>query len=317
MPPGWCQGFAFERARQNSNAPAKAGALADRALEVALPRIHAGGSEAAILAAMQGAVLSAGGDYPGNPFIIGSGEGSLLCRYYSGRRCLDASDQLTLEWSGTWRLYHAARMMTVVIGDPRDEHLPMFDAAREALLRCEEQLRPGRCFGDVFRAHAEALDTAGFGAHRMNACGYSLGARYAPSWMDTFMFYEGNPEPILSGMVLFVHIILMDSDSGSAMCLGRTSVTTEDGPEPINGEENPVDTALRAGPLAAPASRDTVASLLGISTGLDEGVSHADRWSGTRVDLGFGASWVRCCRLRGAGDAGALWYWRGCSRGGN
>ncbi len=215
----------------------KAGALADRALEVALPRIHAGGSEAAILAAMQGAVLSAGGDYPGNPFIIGSGEGSLLCRYYSGRRCLDASDQLTLEWSGTWRLYHAARMMTVVIGDPRDEHLPMFDAAREALLRCEEQLRPGRCFGDVFRAHAEALDTAGFGAHRMNACGYSLGARYAPSWMDTFMFYEGNPEPILSGMVLFVHIILMDSDSGSAMCLGRTSVTTEDGPEPINGEE--------------------------------------------------------------------------------
>ena len=215
----------------------RAGALADRSLEVALPLIHEGGSEAAILAAMQGAVLSAGGDYPGNPFIVGSGEGSLLCRYYSGRRRLDKRDQLTLEWAGAWRLYHAARMVTVIVGDPRDEHLRMFDTARDALLRCEQQLRPGRCFGDVFQAHAETLDAAGLGAHRMNACGYSLGARYAPTWMDTFMFYMGNPEPILPGMVLFVHIILMDSDSGTAMCLGRTSVTTEVGPEPINGRE--------------------------------------------------------------------------------
>ena len=128
-------------------------------------------------------------------------------------------------------------MATVVVGEPRREHLRMFDVTRDALLRCEEQLRVGRCFGDVYRAHAEVLDAAGLRAHRLNACGYSLGARYAPSWMDTFMFYAGNPEPIEAGMVLFVHIILMDSDSGTAMCLGRTSVTSEDGPKPICGNE--------------------------------------------------------------------------------
>ncbi len=215
----------------------KAGELADTALEAALPLIRAGGSEAKVLATMQGAVLSAGGDYPANPFIIGSGEGSLLCRYYSGRRNLDARDQLTLEWAGTWRQYHAARMATVVVGEPRAEHRSMFEAARDALLRCEEQLVPGRRFGDVFRAHADVLDEAGLGAHRLNACGYSLGARFAPSWMDTFMFYEGNPEPIEDGMVLFLHMILMDSESGTAMCLGRTSITTPDGPEPICGKE--------------------------------------------------------------------------------
>ena len=213
----------------------RAGVLSDKALEAALPLICDGESEAGILAAMQGAILAAGGDYPANPFIIGSGEGSLLCRYYSGRRCLDARDQLTLEWAGVWRLYHAARMATVVVGAPRDGHTKMFDAARDALLRCEEQLIPGRTFGDVYQAHAESLDAAGLSAHRLNACGYSLGARYAPSWMDTFMFYEGNPEPIEPGMVLFLHMILMDSDSGTAMCLGRTSVTTEEGPEAING----------------------------------------------------------------------------------
>ena len=52
---------------------------------------------------MQGAVFRDGGDYAGNEFIIESGKGALLCRYFSGRRHLDPEDQLTLEWSGAFR----------------------------------------------------------------------------------------------------------------------------------------------------------------------------------------------------------------------
>src|SRR5690606_12006273 len=51
----------------------RAASLADDALDAALPLIKQGGDEAAILAAMQGAVLAGGGDYPANEFIIGSG----------------------------------------------------------------------------------------------------------------------------------------------------------------------------------------------------------------------------------------------------
>lgn len=97
----------------------KAGALADEALEAGLKLTRAGADEGDILAAMQGAVFSGGGDYPGNEFIIGSGPDALLCRYKSGRRKLDASDQLTLEWAGSYRHYHAAMMRTVIIGAPR------------------------------------------------------------------------------------------------------------------------------------------------------------------------------------------------------
>jgi Xaa-Pro dipeptidase len=75
--------------------------LADDALDAALPLIKPGGREADILAAMQGAVFSGGGDYPANEFIIGSGPDALLCRYKAGRRKLnEVSDQLTLEWAG-------------------------------------------------------------------------------------------------------------------------------------------------------------------------------------------------------------------------
>jgi Xaa-Pro dipeptidase len=211
----------------------KAGALADRADEAALALIRAGADEGEILAAQHAAIFRAGGDYPGNEFIIGSGRDALLCRYKAGRRILEARDQITLEFAGVYRRYHAAIMRTVVVGDPKPAHLAYHGAAREALLACEAAMRPGATAGDVFSAHARILDEHGLGEHRLNACGYSLGAKFTPSWMDWPMFYEGNPWAIGSGMVLFAHMILMDSETETALCLGRTSVVTENGAEPI------------------------------------------------------------------------------------
>jgi Xaa-Pro dipeptidase len=95
-------------------------------------------------------------------------------------------------------------------------------------------MRPGASFGDVFEAHARAMDGRGLEAHRLNACGYSLGARFTPSWMDWPMFYSRNPASIEPDMVLFAHMILMDSDTGTAMCLGRPYLTTADAPEALS-----------------------------------------------------------------------------------
>jgi Xaa-Pro dipeptidase len=212
----------------------KAAKLGDLAWDAAAVRAHAGADEGAILGAMHDAIFTGGGDYPGNEFIIGSGEMALLCRYQSGRRKLDVNDQLTLEWAGTYRHYHAANMKTVVIGEPRPQHLTMQAAAEDALLACEAALRPGHPMADVFAAHARVLDNAGLSAHRLNACGYSLGPRFAPSWMEDQMFYEGAPTVMQPGMVFFLHMILMDSDSGSAMTLGRTSLVTEAGAEGLS-----------------------------------------------------------------------------------
>ncbi len=102
---------------------------------------------------------------------------------------------------------------------------------------------PGTPMGEVFDAHAAVLDRHGLRAHRLNACGYSLGAVYAPSWMDWPMFFHGNPVEIAPGMVFFLHMILMDSEAGLAMTLGRTSLITERGPEPLS--RAPLDLIVR------------------------------------------------------------------------
>ncbi len=212
----------------------KAGALGDAALKAAVRRTRAGADEGEILAAQQGAVFAGGGDYPANEFIIGSGRDALLCRYKSGRRKLAKKDQLTLEWAGVYRHYHAAFMRTLIIGKPTKQHLAMDEACRAALAAVEEQLVPGRTAGEVFAAHARVMDEHGMKDHRLNACGYSLGAKFTPSWMDSPMFYKDNPVVIGPGMVFFAHMILMNSEAGAAYCLGRTYIIGEKRPEPVS-----------------------------------------------------------------------------------
>lgn len=212
----------------------RAAELADAALLAAVTHTRAGADEGLILARMHDAIFEAGGDYSGNPFIIGSGPAALLCRYQSGRRRLDPVDQLTLEFAGVWRQYHACLMRTLLVGEASPRHHELFDAAAEALLACEAAMRPGRTMGEVFAAHATVFDRRGLRQHRLNACGYSLGAVYAPSWMDWPMFYAGNPVVIEPGMVFFLHMILMDSDSGAAMTLGRTSIVGATAAEPLS-----------------------------------------------------------------------------------
>ncbi|MYZ48858.1 M24 family metallopeptidase [Propylenella binzhouense] len=212
----------------------RAAELADDALDAGLAAIGPGADEGAVLAAMQDVIFRGGGDYPANPFVIGSGRDALLCRTKTGRRKLDEIDQITLEFAGTFRLYHAALMRTVVVGVPSERHRELHAAAAEALAACEAVMQPGRTFGEVYTAHAEALDAHGLARHRLNACGYSLGARYAPSWMDWPMFYRDNEVTIAPNMVLFAHMILMDSDTETAMCLGRTYLTTEGAPESLS-----------------------------------------------------------------------------------
>lgn len=221
----------------------RAAELGDDALTAAEDLVGPGADEGEILAAMQGAVFKGGGDYAGNEFIIGSSEDALLCRYFTGRKTLGARDQLTLEFAGAYRHYHACLMRTFLIGEPDDAHLHMYEATAEALEASRAALLPGRPIGEVFDAHAATVDRAGYEKARLNACGYSLGAVFAPMWMDTPMLYHGNPIEAAPGMVFFMHMILMDSDENRAMTLGETVLVTDTGSERLS--QKSLDLVLR------------------------------------------------------------------------
>jgi len=206
----------------------KASKLADKALDEVWKNAKIGASEGKILAEMQRVIFEGGGDYPANEFIVGSGHNALLCRYQSEKRILSNPDQLTIEWAGAYKHYHSAMMRTIPIGKANPKHHKMHEACVEALTQCEKKLIPGNKVGDVFETHAKILDGFGYNKSRMNACGYSLGATFAPNWMDTPpMIFSGNPLILKPGMIFFMHMILMDSKNQLAMNLGETYLVTE------------------------------------------------------------------------------------------
>jgi Xaa-Pro dipeptidase len=125
-------------------------------------------------------------------------------------------------------------MYVILTGKPDERHRRMFDACVEALDTCEVMLRPGNTLGEVFATHAAVLTKAGYAGHFLNACGYTMGATYPPTWMEWPMVYAGEPQVLAPNMVFFLHMILLDSGTGLTMSLGETSIVTESDCEPIS-----------------------------------------------------------------------------------
>ena len=213
----------------------EAGRLADAAWRAAFAEARPGQSESDILATIYATVIRGGGDPAAGRFVCGAGRNALLCRYFTGKGVIAPQDQINIEFAAAYRHYHAALMRTVVVGPVSPIQRRMHEANIEALALCCSRLRPGHTFGDLFDAHASVLDRHGFRHARLNACGYSLGAAYPPTWMEWPMVYAGNPQPIDPGMVVFLHMIQLDSDSGFAMCLGETYAVTDSAPERLSG----------------------------------------------------------------------------------
>jgi Xaa-Pro dipeptidase len=215
----------------------KAAELADKALDEAWKYTKAGVSESKILAEMQRVIFENGGDYPANEFIIGSGHNALLCRYQAEKRKLSNTDQLSIEWAGTYKHYHSAMFRTIPVGKVNPKHTKMHEACVDALTNCEKKLSPGKTAGEIFDIHARTFDNLGYKKARMNACGYSLGSTFSPNWMDWPMLYTGNPYIIKPGNIFFMHMILMDNNSKLAMNLGETYLVTENGNERLGKQK--------------------------------------------------------------------------------
>ena len=212
----------------------RAAVLADEALEAANRLAIPGAFEGDILAEMQGVIFRGDGEYSGNEFIIGSGRRALLGRYFAGREYLGNNDQLTIEWAGSYRRYHAAMMRTIVTGRPKKRQVEMHKHAVEAHHASARALKPGNRVGDVFDAYAKVLDKAGFQNCRLSATGYSMGTTYPPSWMDWPMFYHGNPVVIEPSMVFFIHTAVFDEKRSLAMAPGQSYIVSKSGPEPLS-----------------------------------------------------------------------------------
>ena len=212
----------------------EAGRLVDEASVVSRHLTVPGAALGAVYGEMINTIMRGGGDPSASRWPMGCGEEALLVRYHTGHGAVAARDQAQFEIAAAYRHYHAALMYVILTGEPDPRHRDMFAACAEALDACEAALRPGNTVGQVFAAHAEVLTKAGYAGHFLNACGYTMGATYPPTWMDWPMLYAGEPQVLAPNMVFFLHMILLNSNTGLGMSLGETAIVTASGCEPIS-----------------------------------------------------------------------------------
>ena len=211
----------------------KSGKLADKALAVANEMTQPGVAVGAIYGAMMNAVLSGDGDPSASRWPMGGGQDALFVRYHTGHGKVARHDQVLFEFAASYRHYHAALMNVVLTGAVDPRHADMFKAARAALDACVDALRPGRTVGEIFDTHARSLTRSGYADCYLNACGYTMGVSYPPSWMDWPMCWHGNPQVLEPGMVFFLHMIMLDKRTGLSMSVGEQAILTKGAAERI------------------------------------------------------------------------------------
>ncbi|UPK97303.1 hypothetical protein LCI18_008238 [Fusarium solani-melongenae] len=188
----------------------KAAYLADFSLVRAFKLAKPGAYEGDLWRELVGTVYEEGGDDPAYE--------NVLTRYSTGKSKIDR--QVTLEHGAVYKHYHACLMRTIPLGGVTKLARRMHEANVLAMEASMEALKPGREIGDVF---ARVSDENGFREQRLDACGYSLGATFSPSWMDFPMFMRGQNV-----------IFLMDMATDTASSIGQTVEVVEDGCVPLS-----------------------------------------------------------------------------------
>jgi len=199
----------------------RAARLADQAFARGYELIEPGAFEGEILAAMQAEILQRDGDYPANDFVLGSGPAALLGRYTSGRRYLETEDQITIELAGVFRHYHACLERNICLGQAPARLRTIYNVALDAMQAAMDAIRPGNTNGNVYDAYAQVCRQAGLDTGH-SACGYGLGATFAPSWMDGPFLCAGGEQVLKPNMVFFLQTILFDAEAGLIACPGHT-----------------------------------------------------------------------------------------------
>ncbi|MDE2914244.1 MAG: Xaa-Pro peptidase family protein [Paracoccaceae bacterium] len=217
----------------------KAAEILDRSLSAVIAIARPGILDSEIKAEYLRSTLCDGADMPPNAPLFNSGPRAVYGRGVSEPRRIEAQDQLLVEYPVAFRRYNVKTEWTILFGNPDQRQLDMYDAARETLEKMTEIARPGCTLGEIFDAHADGLDTAGYARHRYGATGYSVGCTFAPTSMDVPpMIYSGNPTECEPGMTLFYHVMIGDADTGLGMGVGHTLLITDGAPVVLTGLPN-------------------------------------------------------------------------------
>jgi Xaa-Pro dipeptidase len=208
----------------------QAGAIAERAMNVAIEKIEVGVRQCDVAAAIYAAAVSGtaefGGDMPEGPWMPSGERTSAPHLTWTDER-YRPGEATDVELNAVRHRYTAALARTVILGAPEPKLESMVPVVIEGLNTALDRARPGATGHEVEAAWREVASANGI--EKSSRIGYSIGIGYpGPSWNErTASLQPGNTTVLEPNMTFHMIIGLWMDDWGFE--ISETFRVTEDG----------------------------------------------------------------------------------------
>lgn len=172
---GWVEELRMIKTKDEVANIRKAAAIADEAFAKLLPTIRSGLTEREIALELEFLMRKAGASAMSFDPIVASGPRSALPHARPGERILSVGDFLVLDFGCKVNGYCSDMTRTLVIGEPEEKHLLIYDLVLEAQLRSLEAIAPGKTGVEIDTIARNIISEAGYGEYFGHGLGHSLG----------------------------------------------------------------------------------------------------------------------------------------------
>jgi Xaa-Pro aminopeptidase len=132
--------------------------------------------------------------------IVASGPNGASPHHEAGGKSIRARDAVVLDFGGELGGYFSDTTRTVVVGEPPEGFVEVYDLVREAQAAACDAVRPGVAAQEVDRAARELIADAGHGHQFFHRTGHGIGREvHEPPYI-----VEGNTTPLAPGMTFSV-----------------------------------------------------------------------------------------------------------------
>lgn len=166
----------------------EAGRIADIGMRAAIDHMRTGMTELDVYAEVISAMARAGGENPGIPIPVLSGERSAWPHALASRKVIGPGEIVCIDICGVYQRYHANLARTFVMGEPDPRVAHMVDTSAGIVERARELISPNLPVSRFNATMKASYRKAGIWARRIWVGGYELGIAFPPDWVGEFVY---------------------------------------------------------------------------------------------------------------------------------
>lgn len=166
----------------------RAGRICDIGMMAARDTIRPGVTELEVYGEIIRAMAAAGGENPGIPLPVLSGQRANAGHALASRKTILHGEQVNVDVCGVFNRYHCNAARSFYVGEPPQDVLEFYDKAAGAMELIEGLIRPNLRVGEMVKALKAYYEEQGIWRDANWLGGYELGIGFPPDWVGNFVY---------------------------------------------------------------------------------------------------------------------------------